>query len=320
MNLGGTVTVNRKGLSVLLCFGIVFFGYLFLHKGTYYKTNTINLRKLLLISIQAAESGGREVFKIRNNLKIESKGKTKEGANDAVTTADYKSHCSMLHHLKANFPSLQVISEESIDCDENQPLTNNVEHNFKLMDEWVKEDNIKVWIDPLDATQEYTEKLYNYVTTMVCVTVNGYPVMGIIHKPFLNKTFWAWMHKSNLNSTLKTRNDNTLKFIVSRSHTGKVKEAIHEAFQNKSVEIISAGGAGYKVLELVHNNVDAYIHLTAIKKWDICAGNAILNAVHGRMSTKENAEINYGNSEDIVNKNGLIATLKNHQFYVDKLK
>lgn len=78
--------------------------------------------------------------------------------------------------------------------------------------------------------------------------------------------------------------------------------------------------AGYKTLEVVKSNQDAYIHTTRIKKWDICAGNAILNALDGKMTTLDGKHIDYKSGDQAVNEAGLLATTYNHDLYLSKLK
>jgi Inositol monophosphatase family. len=70
----------------------------------------VNLKKLLIAAIQAAENGGKEVIKVylNGNLNEKSKGKTLEGANDPVTDADMKSHCAMYYSLVDQFPNIHV--------------------------------------------------------------------------------------------------------------------------------------------------------------------------------------------------------------------
>lgn len=71
---------------------------------------TVNVKQLLMASVELAERGGDEVAKIRKiaNLVVQSKGKTKEGANNPVTDADYNSHCVMYFGLQKVFPLLKV--------------------------------------------------------------------------------------------------------------------------------------------------------------------------------------------------------------------
>ena len=140
-----------------------------------------------------------------------------------------QSHIAMFYGIRKAFPDVNVISEEhgekTVDLNSVAKLaTSNPEvrkvakwvfntcvtkFNFALKKSFrlkclvfqvdsldgynVPADEVAVWIDPLDATQEYTENLREYVTTMVCVAVKGRPTIGVIHKPFTKTTAWGWV-------------------------------------------------------------------------------------------------------------------------------
>lgn len=202
-------------------------------------------------------------------------------------------------------------------------------------------DAVTVWIDPLDATQEYTEggeDLLKYVTVMVCIAIKGKPIAGIIHQPYDANgnaegggvTKWAWVgHDSSLSLTKavephSSKTSDDVRVIVSRSHPGDVTNIAKEAFKDsgQTVEPISAAGAGYKVLQVVEGRADLYLHTTAIKKWDICAGDAILKATGGQMTTRKGEEIDYSFAGSPKNEDGLIVAAKtaDHDKYLDKLR
>lgn len=50
----------------------------------------------------------------------------------------------------------------------------------------VKDNEIVVWVDPLDGTSEYTQGLLDHVTVLIGVAVRGKAVGGVIHQPFYN--------------------------------------------------------------------------------------------------------------------------------------
>lgn len=55
--------------------------------------------------------------------------------------------------------------------------------------------------------------------------------------------------------------------------------------------------------------------MTHIKKWDVCAGHAIIRALGGRVSTMKDESIKYGSTDEILIKNGLLASLHNDDYY-----
>ncbi|XP_018567621.1 putative inositol monophosphatase 3 [Anoplophora glabripennis] len=328
MNLGGIIYLNKTSIGIFSGALLFLFLYMTSYKNDLNnvklnRSNKINMHKLLNIAIKAAENGGREVIQSKDNINIQKKGLTKEGLIDSVTTADFLSHCAMMRTLEHFYPSLKIVSEEAkTRCHKNQyvdlSLPISVDENESV--EFIEED-VTVWIDPLDATYEYTEKLYKYVTVMVCVAVKGKPIIGVIHKPFDKSTSWAWVNTSkskDLYGQVHNKDEDILKIIISRSHKGQIEEVLHKNFNNK-IQLVIAAGAGYKALEVAKGNVDAYLHITAIKKWDICAGNAIINALGGKMTTKYNEEIDYSNGDNVKIENGLIATMRNHNLFLEKL-
>ncbi|XP_013375665.1 PREDICTED: inositol monophosphatase 3 isoform X2 [Chinchilla lanigera] len=258
----------------------------------------VDLREMLAASVLAAVRGGAEVRRVResNRLLAQSKGKTREGADDKMTRGDALSNREMFFLLKTAFPGVQINTEEHVDATDKEVKS----WDRKIPEDILKEittakqvpaESVTVWIDPLDATQEYTA--------------------------------WAMVDGGSNVKPRSSYNEKTPRIIVSRSHTGMVKQVALQTFGNQTT-IISAGGAGYKVLALLdvldksQEKADIYIHVTYIKKWDICAGNAILKALGGHMTTLSGEEITYTGSDGI--EGGLLASIRmNHQALVRKL-
>ncbi|TST47752.1 Inositol monophosphatase 3 [Bagarius yarrelli] len=303
------IRLSPFGVAVFCLLGLgllyhLYSGVLSGRLAAFRQKKTVDLRDLLALSIEAAVQGGWEVKRIRmkDTLEEKSKGKTKEGAVEKLTMGDLNSHRKMYYLIRNTYPNIQVNSEE---------------HDSAVGEATVWTRNIP------DAVLNKIPEGKEFVTTMVCVAVNGEPVLGVIHKPFTDFTAWAMVGGGANVAPRSSYNSNAPKVIVSRSHAGKVKGFIQQAFGNNT-EIIPAGGAGYKVLSLLdvsddeYEKADMYIHVTFIKKWDICAGNAILKALGGHMTTLKGEEIDYSGSEK--NPDGVLATINiDHEAVMKKL-
>lgn len=297
----------------------------------------VSMKELLKASIEFAERGGDVLVKIRNGEDI---GQRSKGTHDDVGGDDIgkddpfsivspygtiwdpfietESHKRMTFAFKKFFTGIHVVSEEhtenpDMDSVPAPSLRNREVDRIITDDEFVNADEITVWIDPLDATQEYTEDLRQYATTMVCIVRGNQPIAAVIHKPFEKSSAWAWVgHGTNLVDESAKAKPNSI--IVSRTHAGGVND-LAKARLGDNVTVIPAGGAGYMAWALFDGTAEAYVHTTLIKKWQICPGNAILRHSGGKMTRLNGEKINYKYDTDARIRYGMIASLHKYHKY-----
>ncbi|CAD5209085.1 unnamed protein product [Bursaphelenchus xylophilus] len=273
----------------------------------------------------AVEMGGKAVKKVfeENRLNIQQKGNTDVGKAELLTKADLVSNHLMTDLLK-RFPLIKVISEEKDSELEDKEVEKYKDDNYNL---WLnirnavkKIPNVKydlnrigIWIDPLDATQEFTEGLVEYVTVMACITLDGEPIFGAINRPFFNQAVFGLVEyglvdASGEKMTVPSADQTKKNIVVSRSHTGKVKEIAEKAFGGEYT-VEPAGGAGYKALRVLNGTAAFYVHTTAIKKWDVCAADALMRAAGGKLMDLDGQPLLYQDRSVAMNKNGLMVAV-----------
>lgn len=142
------------------------------------------------------------------------------------------------------------------------------------------------------------------------------------------KTYWSWVNHGTSPNLRTSRpahappTTNKLKIISSRSHPGDVKKIAESAFKGISIQHITAAGSGYKSLQVAMGRADLYLHTTPIKKWDTCAGNALISAMGGAMTSQSGGRLNYNILGSPLIREGIIAVRnrKSQRSYLEKLR
>jgi Golgi-resident PAP phosphatase len=146
---------------------------------------------------------------------------------------------------------------------------------------------------------------------------------------------WGWLDvarspiEHRRDSLKGTHQPDVDEITVSRSHAGRAHELLAQIYRDARYQIIPAAGsgstlglfvghvdshrsfAGYKTVQVLEQFADYYLHLTPIKKWDVCAPDALLRSHHGHLTTLANRSISYDHqTDDMLITDGLLATYK----------
>lgn len=279
-------------------------------------------------TVKIVNSAGKIIKDIMNsgNLGIVEK----EGINDLQTEADRSVQRCIVTSLSRQFPKLTIIGEETLeekkisddwiitDHDKDVLSTSLPDH---LKD--VKEEDLVVWVDPLDGTKEYTQGFLDHVTILVGIAVQGKAVGGVIHQPYYNyqvekdvykqgRTMWGIVGVGAFGIARTPPPTNKRIITTTRSHSSPIINSCIEAM--KPDEVLRVGGAGHKVLLLIEGKAHAYVFPSkGCKKWDTCAPEAILHATGGLLTDVHGNRLQYHKDVEHVNAGGVLATCLEEQ-------
>jgi 3'(2'), 5'-bisphosphate nucleotidase len=282
---------------------------------------TVNIGEILSVAIDAAEKAGEIIRKVWKSGKLDIKEK---GVDDPFTQADVQSQQLIMGLLTKRWPKLAVVGEEECDVPPTQetPQLDRVDLS-KVPESFqsVSVGDLCVFIDPLDATKEYTVGNLEAVMSLVGIGYKGEPVAGVMFQPFVGegRTIWGMSGLGTFGFEYRPRNDGRLVLATTRTHgSEQVEKAI--AKTNPS-EVVRVGGAGHKALLVLEGKVDVYLFASpGTKKWDTCAAEAIVRAIGGVMTDVHGKPFTYHRTSELPNKDGILCTMKDHQKYVDLMK
>ncbi|XP_032441235.1 3'(2'),5'-bisphosphate nucleotidase 1 isoform X2 [Xiphophorus hellerii] len=295
--------------------------------------NPAVVMRLVASAYSVAEKAGAIVRKVLHSGDLGIVEKT--GANDLQTLADRLAQKSICASLSRRFPKVTIIGEEDLPCEEVQEdMIENGQAEEILQKscpkeyEALKEEELVVWVDPLDGTKEYTEGLLDNVTVLIGIAYGGRAIAGVINQPFYNyqlgsgaalgRTMWGVLGLGAFGFQLQEVPADKRIVTTTRSHSNKTVTDCVNAMEPHNV--IRVGGAGNKIIQLIEGKASAYVFASpGCKKWDTCGPEAILHAVGGKLTDMFGNPYHYNADVKHMNSAGVLATLRNHDYYVSRV-
>ncbi len=152
----------------------------------------------------------------------------------------------------------------------------------------------RVWIiDPLDGTREFSEPPRDDWAVHVALWQRGAPgdglVAGAVAQPALGETF-----HTGAPAEVPPRSGGRPRISVSRTRPPAFVQALADEID---AELVPMGSAGVKVISVVRDVADAYVHAGGQYQWDNAAPVAVARAAGLHCSRVAGAPLRYNESD-----------------------
>jgi len=153
-------------------------------------------------------------------------------------------------------------------------------------------------VDPLDGTKEFVSRNGEF-TVNIAIIDAGRPVLGVIHTPVSNRTYWG----AATGVFTQTGDDDErmiscrqappegMLALVSRSHRGP---DIDGFLSHYNIASETSAGSSFKFCLIAEGKADIYPRLGRTMEWDTAAGHAILNFAGGSITDLDGNPLVYG--------------------------
>jgi 3'(2'), 5'-bisphosphate nucleotidase len=159
-------------------------------------------------------------------------------------------------------------------------------------DDAIRLQSSRVWIiDPLDGTREYSEPPRDDWAVHVALWENGDLVAGAVAQPGLETTF-----STADPPALSPRTAGPPRIAVSRTRPPAFVQGLSEQM---GADLVAMGSAGAKVISVVRDVSDAYVHAGGQYEWDSAAPVAVARAAGLFTSRADGAALIY-NQPDVL--------------------
>lgn len=186
---------------------------------------------------------------------------------------DLAAHDLLMRLLAEHRPADAVLSEEG-------------------KDDKARLESRRVWIvDPLDGTREFSEPPRDDWAVHVALWEDGDLVAGAVAQPGLDTTF-STHEPVQVPASTSARP----RIAVSRTRPPAFVEALATEID---AELVPMGSAGAKVISVVRDVTDAYVHAGGQYEWDSAAPVAVARAAGLHTSRADGAELAY-NQDDVL--------------------
>lgn len=256
-------------------------------------------------TIQIARAAGEKILEFyESDLTV-----TAKEDNTPLTEADLAANSVIIEQLRGLSPDIPILTEESCGIP------------FEERNDW----QLYWLVDPLDGTREFIKRSGEF-SVNIALIYRGSPVLGVVHAPVLNVTYWAscghgaWKQEADdAPQPIRVRKAPDKRVTIARSNA-PLNGGLLNRFLDKlgEYQVVSMGSA-LKSCLVAEGQADLYAKLGPTCEWDTGAAQCIVEQAGGHVTDTNMRDLRYNTQDSLLNPHFFVFGAGNHNWseYLD---